>query len=224
MKLYYHPASTTSRPVMMFAAEERMDLEYVVVDLFTGAHHAPEYAAINPNCLVPVLEDGDFRLTESSAILKYLAEKTGSSAYPKDLRARARVNEVMDWLNANFYKDFGYGLVYPQLFPHHKRSSDEVQAGTLAWGRQNARRWLKVLDEHTLGPKRSFLCGDRITIADYFGAEIVGMGALIRCSFAQYPNVSRWLSGMKALKHWAKVHEVFDGYAASLKDNAFFSL
>ena len=75
-----------------------------------------------------MLEDGDFRLTESSAILKYLADKVDSPAYPKDLKKRARVNEMMDWLNTGFYRDFGYGLVYPQIFPHHKRPSDEAQA------------------------------------------------------------------------------------------------
>ena len=81
-----------------------------VVDLLTGEHLKEPYAAINPSRLVPVLEDGDFRLTESSAILKYLADKVGSPAYPKDLQKRARVNEMMDWLNTGFYRDFGYGL------------------------------------------------------------------------------------------------------------------
>jgi glutathione S-transferase len=78
MKLYYHPVSTTSRPVMLLAAEAGLDLDYEVVDLFAGAHLQPGYEAINPNRFVPVLEDGEFRLTESSAILKYLAEKAGS--------------------------------------------------------------------------------------------------------------------------------------------------
>ena len=49
MKLYYHPVSTTSRIVMMFAAEEGVDLDYEVVDLLTGAHLQPAYTAINPN-------------------------------------------------------------------------------------------------------------------------------------------------------------------------------
>ena len=90
MRLYFHPASTTSRMIVLFASNQGIDLDYKVVDLFTGEHLKPEFAKINPNCLVPVLEDGDFRLTESSAILKYLADKVGSPAYPKDLKARAR--------------------------------------------------------------------------------------------------------------------------------------
>ncbi|TMG87268.1 MAG: glutathione S-transferase family protein, partial [Betaproteobacteria bacterium] len=82
MKLYYHPVSTTSRPIVLFATESGIDLDYQVVDLFTGEQYKPEYSAVNPSHQVPVLEDGDFRLTESSAILKYLAEKTRSPAYP----------------------------------------------------------------------------------------------------------------------------------------------
>jgi len=91
MKLYYHPASTVSRMVMLFAAEEGIALDYEVVDLMSGAHHQPAYKAVNPNALVPVLDDDGFVLTESAAILRYLAGKTGSRAYPADLKARARV-------------------------------------------------------------------------------------------------------------------------------------
>ena len=70
MKLYYHPVSTTSRPVVLFATESNITIDYQVVDLFTGEQYKPDYIAINPSHQVPVLEDGDFRLTESSAILK----------------------------------------------------------------------------------------------------------------------------------------------------------
>ena len=127
MKLYYHPVSTTSRPIVLFAHESGIKLDYQVVDLFTGAQFQPEYAAINPSNQVPVLEDDGFRLTESSAILKYLADKISSPAYPKDLRQRARVNERMDWLNTGFYRDFSYGLPYPQIFPFLRRPDETVQ-------------------------------------------------------------------------------------------------
>ncbi|OFZ88566.1 MAG: glutathione S-transferase [Betaproteobacteria bacterium RIFCSPLOWO2_12_FULL_62_58] len=221
MKIYYHPVSTTSRPLMLFAAESGIDVEFQLVDLMTGEHLKPAYAAINPNCLVPMLEDGDFRLTESSAILKYLADKTGSPAYPTDLRKRARVNEMMDWFNSNFYRDFSYGLIYPQVFPNHRRPTDEQQAGTISWGKEKAKRWLQILDENLIGPRNAYLCGDRITIADYLGAPMLTLGEVIRCDFAAYPNVRRWLGNMKALKSWNKVNEAFYGLLGAFKEMTF---
>jgi glutathione S-transferase len=221
MKLYMHPVSTACRPVILFAAESKIPLEHELVDILTGAHHQDPYPSINPNRLIPTLEDGDFRLTESSAILKYLADKIGSPAYPKDLKERARVNELMDWVNVNFYRDFGYGLVYPQLFPHHKRRSDEAHAGAIEWGKANSATWLKVLNDHWLGPNRTYLCGDKITIADYFAAGIVSIGEWVGTDFSAYPNVKRWLDTMRKLPSWPKVNEVFDGFAQSLKGKDF---
>jgi glutathione S-transferase len=221
MKLYYHPASTTSRPIMLFAAESGLEMDFHVVDILSGEHLQPAYIAINPCHQVPVLEDGDFRLTESSAILKYLAEKTGSPAYPADLRKRARVNERMDWFNTGLYRDLGYGFVYPQVLPHHRRASDEQQAGTLAWGKQKAKGWLKILDENLIGPRNPYLCGEAISIADYFGAPLLTLGELIRCDFSGYPNIGRWLNNMRALRSWAKVNEAFYGWAGSTKDMTF---
>jgi glutathione S-transferase len=218
MKLYCHPASTTSRPVMLFVLENGIDAQFQVVDLFTGEHTKQPFEAINPNHLVPVLEDGDFRLTESSAILKYLADKIGSPAYPKDLQRRARVNERMDWINTQVCRDLAYGFVYPQIFPTHKRPSDEAQNATLAWGKERAQGWLKVLDQNWLGPSNAYLCGEQMTIADYFGSSFVALSEIVRSDLSAYPNVKRWLGRMKQLKSWDKVYETINGYAASLKD------
>jgi glutathione S-transferase len=224
MKLYYHPASTTSRPIMLFAGDSGVQLDYQVVDLFTGEQYKDGFRTINPNHMVPVLEDGDFRLTESSAILKYLADSIDSPAYPKPLRARARVNERMDWINTQFSRDFTYGLVYPQLLPMFKREDDAVQAATLAWGRERARDWMQLLDSHVLGAGSRYVCGDAITIADYFAAPFVALGEAIRCNYSAYPNVERWLREMKALPSWRQTNEVIDGFAASLKDRQFETL
>ena len=218
MKIYYHPASTTSRPIMLFAAESGIQADFQVVDLFSGEHYKPPYEAINPNRLVPVLEDGDFRLTESSAILKYLADSIDSPAYPKDLRQRARINERMDWTNTQICRDFAYGFVYPQIFSTHKRPSDEVQSATLQWGKERAQGWMKVLDQYWIGPKNGYLCGHKITIADYFASSFVALGDVLRSDFSPYPNVQRWLNNMKQLKSWNKVNETINGFAASLKD------
>ena len=223
MKLYYHPISTTSRPLLMFAADNNIEMEMQVVDLMTGEHVKPPYLAVNPSGLVPVLDDGDFRLTESSAILKYLADKIGSAAYPKDLQARARVNERMDWINTQLYREFGYGLVYPQIFPHYKRPSDEQQSGVVAWGKEKSGRWLKVLDKNLIG-NNEYLCGSELSLADYLGAAYVTLGELLRCDFSAYPNVSRWLKTMKARPNWSKVNKPFYDWVGSLKDKSFVTI
>jgi len=81
MKLYMTPESTVSRPVRLLVAEQKIPMDEVIVDRV--ARYKPPYSIINPNCLVPMLEDGDLRLTESSAILKYLADKIDSPTYPR---------------------------------------------------------------------------------------------------------------------------------------------
>ena len=217
MKLYYHPISTTSRPIMLFAAEAGIPLEMQVVDLFTGEHLQPPYSGVNPNRMVPALEDGDFRLSENSAILKYLADKVGSPAYPNDLQQRARVNERMDWTNTQLCSDLCYGLIYPQIFDAHKRRSDEAQAATLERARERAKVWLAVLNDHILGANNNFLCGDAITIADYHASSYVALAELTGTDYSAYPNVKKWLDRMKSLKSWKSVNQVVDGFAASLK-------
>lgn len=223
MKLYMHPVSMTSRPIRLFAQENGIALEEQVVDLMTGEHVQAPYAALNPFKMVPMLEDGDLRLTECSAILKYLADKIDSPAYPKDLKKRAKVNEAMDWFNTNFYKDYGYGFCYPQLFPHHQRRSDEAQAATVEWGQEKSRGWLQLFNDSLLGDKK-YVCGDDITIADYLGVCLLTLGELTRCDFSGYPNVQRWLNTMKELKSWGPVNEVLYGFAASIKDQQFTTI
>ena len=224
MKLYMHPVSTAARPVRLLIAENGIKCDEEMVDILKGAHYQEPYASLNPNRMVPMLEDGDLRLTECSAILKYLADKYDLPSYPKDLKKRAKVNEMMDWLNTQFYRDFGYGLVYSQLFPHHKRRSDEAQAATLEFGQQNSKRWLQILNDHWIGPNKQYLCGDQITIADYFGAALVTLGEVIRCDFSAYPNVERWLNNVKKLPSWPKVNEVFYGLVDSVKGQQFHAI
>ncbi|MGH6926644.1 MAG: glutathione S-transferase family protein [Propylenella sp.] len=221
MKLYMHPVSNTSRPVRMFIQDNSLPVEEEVVDLMTGAHHQEPYISVNPNRQVPTLDDDGFVLSESSAILKYLAEKFDSPAYPKDLRKRAKVNEIMDWFNTHFYHDYAYGVVYPQVFPHHKRPTDEVQKGTIEWGKEKTRTWLKVLNDNILGKGNRYLAGNDITIADYFGAALLTCGDPIRTEFKNYPNIEAWLKRMAETKSWKACNEALWGFRDYVKDQQF---
>jgi glutathione S-transferase len=157
---------------------------------------------------VPVLEDGDFRLTESSTILKYLAEKAGSPAYPRELQQRARVNERMDWFNTSLSRELCYGFLYPQILPAHKRPDEQAQRQTIAWARRNATRWLSVLNDRWLGDNR-YVCGERLTIADYLGIAQLTFGEVARLDYSRWPNVAEWIARMKDRPTWASVNEAF---------------
>ena len=187
---------------MMFIADEGLDVEQQIVDIMSGEHYGEAFTKINPNNFVPVLEDGDFTLMESSAILKYLAEKSASAAYPTDLQARARVNETMDWFNTSFYRSFAYGLVYPQILDHCKLPDDAAQKVQIAFGKEQAERFLSVLNDHILGQGAPWMCGETMTIADYFASGVISVGEVIGCTFAAYPNVRAWYDRIQALPNW----------------------
>ena len=218
MKLYYHPASTSSRAVILFATAAEIPLELAFVDTFAGENGEKDYLAVNPSGLVPTLVDGDFMLSEGSAILKYLAEKAGSAAYPADLQDRARVNEAMDWFIHQLATDFGMGFVYPQAAPERFAPTATLPA-SLAWHEARAERWLKVLDRRML-KGRAYVCGDRPTIADYLGAVIVSVGELVGHDLRPWPNVEAWLARIKAATHWDLVNAAFYGWRSALQDAA----
>lgn len=212
MKLYYHPVSTTSRPIALFAADHRIELEYQVIDLLRGEHLEPAYTALNPNQSVPMLVDGEFYLTESSAILKYLADCVGSPTYPLDLRRRARINERMDWINTSLSRELGYGFVYPQVMPTHKRNDERAHSAVIDWGRAKAQRWLKVMNDDFLGGQNRFLCGADLSIADYLGIAHVTLAEAVHVDFRKWPNIAHWITRMKDRQHWSSVNDPFYRY------------
>ena len=224
MKLYILDVSNTSRPVRALIAENKLPIEIVSLDFYKGEHASAPYTDLNPNGLVPTLDDDGFILTESSAIMKYLADKFDLPLYPKGLRERAKVNELMDWFNTGFYRDYAYNVVYPQIYPHHKRPDDVTQKGTIDWGKGQTQKWLKVLNDHWLGKGNKFLCGNQLTIADLFGAGLLTCGHVTRDEFKDYPNIDAWLKRMQALPTWPKVNEAMEGFRTYVKDQPFVNI
>lgn len=216
MKLYYDPASTVCRGIMLFVAEHGLKIDFEYINLFADQQLEPEFGQVNPNRTVPALIDGDLLLTESSAILKYLADLAGSTAYPTDLRERAKVNAAMDWFNTGFYHAFGYTQVYSRMLPHKYGLSDAAaQAEYEAKGLDAALRRLDVLNDHMIGD-HDFVCGPTITLADYFGLPILALGEIVDFDLSRWPNVQRWVATMKSRRDWADVDVGFQGMKAAI--------
>ncbi|MBS8273832.1 glutathione S-transferase [Thalassospira tepidiphila] len=97
MKLYHHPISGHAHRARLFLGLLGLEHELVEVDLANGAHKSPEFLKLNPLGQVPVLEDGDKVITDSNAIMVYLAKKTGATNWlPEDAEGAARVQR---WLS-----------------------------------------------------------------------------------------------------------------------------
>jgi glutathione S-transferase len=208
MKLYCDPISTTSRPVMMLVAELGLDVEIVKVDLMAGGHQSPDYLALNPNGIVPFLVDGDFHLGESTAILKYLARKAGSDFYPSDPQAQAKVDEATSWFTTQFHEYFCVMVCYPNMGVPHGMPTEQLQA-LMAYGREHAPRWLKVLDECMLAG-RDYVAGDKVSVADFLGLSFVLLGGLAAYDFSPYPNIQAWIARMQARPSYAPTFAAFE--------------
>ena len=96
--LYHFPYSQHARRVVSLMVEADLDYELRHVAMDKGEHRSAEYLAINPNHQVPTLIDGDVKIHESNAMLRYLCAKHRLDAwYPQDLPARAKVEQWLDW-------------------------------------------------------------------------------------------------------------------------------
>ena len=98
----------------------------------------PVFRKINPVGVVPVIDDGDFRLRESNTIVRYLAEKHGrADLYPKDLKARATTESWMDWASTDFAN--GMRPVFHALVVKNPAFADKVESGAAEWAKQMER-------------------------------------------------------------------------------------
>jgi glutathione S-transferase len=219
MKLYYNPASTTSRIVSFFLFDHDIAFDETIVTPGADNENALALKRLNPSNHVPVLVDDGFTLTESAAIIRYLAEKHQLDAYPSSLEARTRVDEAVSWFQTNFHVFHCVMLGYTHLLPALKALDPAVLRAMRYIGAQGSQRYLAVLNDHMIG-SNPYVCGARITLADYVGAANVTLGYFAGVDLAPYPNVVRWLKALAARKGWAPAYSVFEVQVTSTPGGA----
>lgn len=210
MKLYCDPISTSSRPVIMLAADFDLDVEIVTINLFADENQSPEFLAINPLGTVPVLEDDGFVLTESAAILKYLSVRFDLPVYPKDLQAQIRVDEMLARFISNFNAFHGICGTYPRMLPQLAWLNEATKAEMAALGAYGSARYLSVLNRQ-LTQDGPFVCGVDLSIADYAGVSLVTLADFVEFDFSPYPAVESWLARMRDREGWDAAFAGFAG-------------
>ena len=163
MKLYGFPPTRSIR-VLWMLRELGANFEFVNVNLVAGENRSPQFLALNPAGKLPVLVDGDFVLTESVAIVLYLAEKFADKGLlPAKLEARAQVNQWLLFTATELEQPLWRIARHTAIYPKDKRLPDEV---TLA--RQDFQDMAAVMEAHMQG--RQFLVGATVTVADIVAA------------------------------------------------------
>jgi len=141
-----------------------LGLAYEQIDLggrFGGNRERP-YLDLNPNGLVPTIEDGSFVLWESNSIVRYLVDKYGGGRLlPKSPEARAEANRWMDWQLTTLgpaIVPLYWGLIRT---PEEKRDHAAIEQAL----QKTAQAW-KILDGHMAKTKNSYLVGSDFTMGD----------------------------------------------------------
>ncbi|NJK76343.1 MAG: glutathione S-transferase family protein [Oscillatoriales cyanobacterium RU_3_3] len=160
----YEFAPTRSIRVRWTLQELGVDFESVTVNLAAGEHRSPEFLKINPAGKLPVLVDGGFALTESVAIVLYLAEKyLHKGLLPTELQQRAQVNRWLLFAATELEQPLWRITRHTALYPEHLRLTADISLA-----RQDFKDMAAVMEAHMQG--RLFIVGETLTVADLVSA------------------------------------------------------
>jgi glutathione S-transferase len=193
MKLYEFPPTRSIR-VRWTLQELGVDFDAVTVNLMAGEHRQPEFRAINPAGKIPVLVDGDLVLTESVAIVVYLADKYPEKRFlPADPRGRA---EAMRWLlftatelEQPLWRMAKHNFIYPE---------ERRLPADIALAREDFAAMAAVVERHMAG--RDFVVGDSATVADFVLGYTLDWAQLSN-ALNGFPHLERYLDRMYARPH-----------------------
>ena len=198
MKLHYPPISHNCRRVLATIYENgREDVELNLVDLFQAEHKSPEFLELNPNGKVPVLENGDFSLWESTAIMQYLSGE--SSLWPPS-KVRYDIIRWQAWGIAHWGPPIGK-IVFERLVKK-ATGGGEADESKVADAMGEFDQLEKVLDGHLDG--RNWLVGDDITLADLSVAANLTYAAVVGIDLEPYANIRRWYGSIEERESWKK--------------------
>jgi glutathione S-transferase len=185
-------SSVNVQKVVWCADELGLAYERIDVGGRFGGNDSPAYRAMNPNGLVPTIDDDGFVLHESNAIVRYLAAKARAVAlWPSDLRRRADVDRWMEWQSTEFtpaMRDAFWQLVRT---PEASRDAKALEAS-----RAKSERLSGILDAHLAS--RPYVAGEDFTLADIVLGCAAHRWLNLPVAREPRPNLERWYATLRS--------------------------
>lgn len=182
--------------------------EPVFVDFFNGETRTPAFREMNEMGEVPVLTDGDLRLSQSGVILTYLADKFARFGHESE----AERLEILRWLLWDNHKLTNNIATLRFLLQFARTGETEVTA--FLRGRMIAA--LKVLERHL--DESEFIVAGRPTIADFSASGYLFWPDEFGVAWNDYPAIAAWLDRIQALEGWVHPYELMPGHPLPAKE------
>jgi glutathione S-transferase len=211
--LFHDPTSEPSRAVHWFTLEASVPVGIRYIWLTRREHLSADLLAVNPRHQIPALRDGDFCLSEATAIIRHLAER--ASVEPRWLgstvRERARVNQLLSWYHTNLRTKGTLEYFLPVLLGPAYRGKPRPSMEVVRQLQQKLRGSLEQLDE--LLAHSTFLVGARLMVPDIlFACEVFALDCDSERDdyFAGFPHLLNWMDRLRRMEGYAVSHKAWN--------------
>jgi glutathione S-transferase len=169
-----------------------------------GGLDTPEFAKLNPNRLVPVIEDNGFVLWESHAIVRYLAAQHGMGTLaPADRKQRALANQWMEWASSTIYPD----VIVTCFLGLIRTPAKDRNVAAIETAARRAGENLAILDAQLAG--RPYILGDQLTVADIANGSLMYRYFNLEIPRPRLANVEAWYQRLTERKPYQE-HVMID--------------
>jgi glutathione S-transferase len=198
MKLYYFPASPNSRKAHAVAIHLDLPVDLKLIDLQKREQRAPEFMQLNPTGRTPVLQDGEFVLWASTAIMQYLASQVSNSLWPENVQSRANIMRWQSWQLAHWQsacQPLQFERVVKSILQLGDPDPQVVEKAT-----QRFHQEATVLNQHLA--HRAYLVDETLTLADFSVASDLTYAKPGQFPLEPYPHIRAWYARIEQLPAW----------------------
>lgn len=199
LKIWGRPNSINVQKVLWSCGELGLEYERIDAGNEFEVNKTAEYRALNPNGLVPTIEDGEVKLWESNVIVRYLAHKAGDGRLcPADIGTRFDAERWMDWQATVFWP-----VLRPLFIQLTRTSREKRDSAVISEGEKLSLAAVRILDQRL--SDRAFLAGDAFSMGDIPAAATVHRWYALDIDHPELLNVQRWYDLMKQRQPFREV-------------------
>jgi len=204
LHIYGSSLSSPTNKVRYTANYLQIPHEYHPVNLGAGEHRKPEFLKINPIGKIPAIDDDGFKLAESNAIIRYLADKHQSPLYPRDLQQRALVDQWIDYASVHVMVALGK-IMYNTYF--YKFGGAALDERSLQDGKHFIGICLPIVEQQL--SQSTYIAGEKISLADLVMLAALDVSETVNIDLSVYPHIVAWRKKLMSEKFYTDCHESY---------------